>query len=150
MNSVDSTKTGKQKSSNKMLPPLGRELRASDFTALHATIWANYPICWKTQPFWSFALLGQLKIFCVTCVFYGARVLVSYNSKLAVIQYFFAHSSTNSLEFVESTEFISEKFEKLLVLPLVRKSHLHKGLYSLYCKKKYRKFYFRCIFFIIH
>ena len=34
-----------------MLPPLGSEPRTSDFTALHATIWANSPICWKSQTF---------------------------------------------------------------------------------------------------
>ena len=33
-----------------MLPALGSELRASDFTALHATAWANSPIYWKFQP----------------------------------------------------------------------------------------------------
>ena len=30
--------------------PLGSGLRASDFT-LHGTVWANYPICSKFQPF---------------------------------------------------------------------------------------------------
>ena len=33
-----------------MLPPLGSEPRASDFTAPHATAWANFPIDWKYQP----------------------------------------------------------------------------------------------------
>ena len=38
-----------KKSSSKMLPPPGSEPRASDCTALHANIWANSPICWKSQ-----------------------------------------------------------------------------------------------------
>ena len=57
-----------RKSSSKMLPPLGSEPRASDFTALHATIWAISPICWKSLPFgyikdlkgWDFQQIGEL------------------------------------------------------------------------------------------
>ena len=43
MNSADFTESreNKKKSSSKILPPLGSEPRSSDFTALHAIIWAN-------------------------------------------------------------------------------------------------------------
>ena len=40
-----------KKSSGKMLPPVGSEPRHSDFHVLHATAWANFPICLKDQPF---------------------------------------------------------------------------------------------------
>ena len=40
-----------KKNSTKMLPALASEPRTSDFTALHATIWADPPICWQSQPF---------------------------------------------------------------------------------------------------
>ena len=43
-----------------MLPTLGSEPRAYDFTALHATIWAIFPVCWKSEAFrslYSHALL---------------------------------------------------------------------------------------------
>ena len=54
MNFVDSTESWKKnptKYSSKLLPSLGSEPRASDFTALCATISANSPICWMSQPF---------------------------------------------------------------------------------------------------
>ena len=51
-------KKTKTKASSKMLTPIGSQPRASDFTVLHATIWANSFICWKSQPF-SHALLIQ-------------------------------------------------------------------------------------------
>ena len=38
MHSVDSTESQEKKSSHKMLPPGGDELRASDFHALHASL----------------------------------------------------------------------------------------------------------------
>ena len=53
-------KKQKKNSNSKMLTPLGSEPRASDFITLYATIWVNFPICWKSQPFrslYSYALL---------------------------------------------------------------------------------------------
>ena len=44
--------TRKQKSSSKILPPVGVKPRTSQFKALHAIIWANSPICCKFQPWY--------------------------------------------------------------------------------------------------
>ena len=40
-----------------MLHQLGSEPMDSDFTALHATIWANSPICQKSQPLRSWLVM---------------------------------------------------------------------------------------------
>ena len=50
----------KKQSSSKMLRPLGSEPRTSDFTALHATIRANYPFCWKSHTFRSLYICAGL------------------------------------------------------------------------------------------
>ena len=43
-----------------MLPLLEVNPDISDFHVLHATAWANSPICWKSQPFRSLCIRALL------------------------------------------------------------------------------------------
>ena len=109
-----------------MLPPMGSEPRVSDFTALHATIWAN-SISWKSLAFRSLyihalLILGLGQIFGINTAWLYIYRMHLYLGKTQLFP-FHAYESSTSLFDQVSTSMLLEISWVFRIMEASLKSH---------------------------